>query len=99
MANNKIRVFDPKKEEEFFEQIKKWNPAWDLLPKTLEEYEKAIEVLEGMRKKLDNDPLFHYWTGYAYYQAAMKTQAGEKEQKYITSARENFTRAQILDQK
>ena len=99
MANNKILVFDPKKEEEFFEQIKKWNPAWDLLPKTLEEYEKTIEVLEGMRKKLDNDPLFHYWTGYAYYQAAMKTQAGEKEQKYITSARENFTRAQILDTK
>ena len=99
MANNKILVFDPKKDEEFFEQIKKWNPAWDLLPKTLEEYEKAIEVLEGMRKKLDNDPLFHYWTGYAYYQAAMKTQAGEKEQKYITSARENFTRAQILDTK
>ena len=99
MANNKILVFDPKKEKELFEQIKKWNPAWDLLPKTLEEYEKAIEVLEGMRKKLDNDPLFHYWTGYAYYQAAMKTQAGEKEQEYITSARENFTRAQILDTK
>ena len=64
MANNKILVFDPKKEKELFEQIKKWNPAWDLLPKTLEEFEKAIEVLEGMRKKLDNDPLFHYWTGY-----------------------------------
>lgn len=63
----------------------------------LEEYGKAIEVLEGLRPRQENTPKFHYRLGYAYYYSAVETAEGAEEQERLKKAHAAFTRALILN--
>lgn len=63
----------------------------------LNEFDRAIEVLEELRPRQDNNPKFYYRLGYACYYMAQEAEDEEQKRTLLTSARSAFTRALMME--